>query len=90
MDFLIFLFKISVFLLSLIFLVFAISPGLCLSLGRTTLSFDNSFLEKRDVYLNSPDPVSRVTAEWFFAMVDNRLIVGYIGFVGLFISLVFN
>ena len=90
MDFLIFLIEVSVPLLSVLLIIFAISPGLCFSLGRRSLGIDNTYLSKRNEMLSSSDPIDRISARWLFAMVDHRPIVGWLGCVGLILSLILN
>lgn len=81
--------KVSVPLLSALLLIFAISPGLFLGLGRPFVTIDNTYLSKRDEMLGSSDAVDRISAKCLSAMVDNRLVVGWIGGTGLMVSLVY-
>lgn len=81
--------KVSVPLLSVLLIIFAISPGLFFGLGRLFVTIDNTYLSKRDEMLGSSDAVDRISARCLFAMVDNRLIVGWIGGIGLMVSLVY-
>jgi hypothetical protein len=81
--------KVSVPSLSVLLIIFAISPGLCFGLGRLFVTIDNTYLLKRNKLLSASDPVDRISAKWLFAMVDNRLIVGWIGGIGLMISLIY-
>lgn len=87
LDFWMWVFKISVSLLSAGLVIFAVSPGLFLSLGRNFLSIDNTQLEKREAMLKASGAINRVLAKSIFAMVDNRpLTAGLAMFVLLFSS----
>ena len=86
MDFLLFLIRVSIPLISFGLIIFAISPKLVLLIGYAKPGYDEYVAQKDDL-LSSSQSYERISAKVFFAMIDNRLIVGGVGCIGLVLSL---
>ena len=78
--------KVSIPLFSVYLVSFAISPRLTVIIGYG--DYDGVMLQ-RDQLLTSSQRYERIYSKIFFAMIDNRLIVGWIGAMGLVLSLVY-
>lgn len=78
--------KVSIPLISVYLISFAISPKLTVIIGYG--DYDGVMLQ-RDQLLTSSQRYERIYSKIFFAMIDNRLIVGWIGGAGLVLSLIY-
>ena len=78
--------KVSIPLFSVYLVSFAISPKLTVIIGYG--DYDGVMLQ-RDQLLTSSQRYERIYSKIFFAMIDNRLVVGWIGAMGLVLSLVY-
>ena len=86
LSFWVWVIKVSIPLLSVYLVSFAISPRLTVIIGYG--DYDGVMLQ-RDQLLTSSQRYERIYSKIFFAMIDNRLIVGWIGAMGLVLSLVY-
>ncbi len=68
----------------LLLIVFAFGLEVILLMGYSNYE---DMMQSKDQLLNSSNSFDRVTAKVLYALVEYRLLIGYLGIVGLMLSL---